>query len=287
MPTNTANLPASDRSEPPAANGTGTAGSDLAGNKATARVLMVLGALAEGAESHGVTELSRSLGMTKNMVHRALVTLVRHGYVVRDETGARYQLGPGVLRLAGSGLPELDLPNLCLPFMQEMRDVTGETVSLAVPWGRSAVTVGGIRGRGLVARRVPLGRVIPMHVSPASRAILASFPDAWIADYLEQPLERVSAGSLTDPDTIWAEVTAVRERGYATTIGDHWGETNGVAFPIPASTSYPHGSITVGGSVQRLTPEVLDSLVRQLINIAGELARQSRLYASAYSLWAR
>ena len=283
MPTKTTHLAASDPSELPA-NGTGTGGTDLAGNKATARVLVVLGALAKGTGTHGVTELSRSLRMTKNMVHRALVTLVRHGYVVRDETGARYQLGPGVLRLAGSGLPELDLPSLCLPFMQEMRDITGETVSLAVPWGRSAVTVGGIRGRGLVARRVPLGRVIPMHVSPASRAILAGFPDGWIADYLASPLERVSAGSLTDPDAVWAEVKAVRERGYATVIRDHWGETNGVAFAIPGSASYPHGSITVGGSVQRLIAEVLDSRLPQLINIADELARHSRLYASAYLL---
>src|SRR4051794_40289465 len=90
----------------------------LVGNKATARVLIVLSRLAAGDGSHGVTELSRELGMTKNMVYRALSTLARHGYVVRDATGSRYQLGPGVLRLAGAGLPDLDLPALAEPYMR-------------------------------------------------------------------------------------------------------------------------------------------------------------------------
>jgi DNA-binding IclR family transcriptional regulator len=163
-------------------------GAEPVGNKATGRVLVVLSRLAEGAGSYGVTELSRELGMTKNMVYRALSTLLRHGYVVRDRSGSRYQLGPGVLALAGGGLPDLNLPEFTTPYMRRLREIAGETVTLAVPWGRNAVTVAGVRGRGVVARRIPLGRIMPLHISPASRAMLAAFPDAAIDEYLEQPL---------------------------------------------------------------------------------------------------
>jgi IclR family acetate operon transcriptional repressor len=259
----------------------------LAGNKATARVLIVLTRLAEGAETQGVTELSRELGMTKNMVSRALSTLVRHGFAVRDESGVRYQLGPGIARLAIAGLPELDLEALCAPFMRQMRDVTGETVTLAVPWGRNAVTVYGVRGRGVIARRVPLGRVIPLHVSPASRAILAAFPDPAIEQYLERSLERFSSATLTDPAAIWTEVRAVRARGYATVIGDHWRGTNGVAFPLPAGSEYPHGSVTIAGPADRLAPRELERVLPELRSIADELSGQTVLYASEYSVVAR
>jgi DNA-binding IclR family transcriptional regulator len=265
---------------PPAerANGDG-----LVGNKATARVLMVLSELAGGSESYGVTELSRELGMTKNMVYRALSTLLRHGYVVRDATGARYQLGPGVLRLAGAGLPDLNLPEFCAPFMRRMREISGETATLAVPSERNAVTVAGVRGRGVIARRVPLGRVMPLHISPASRAILASFPDHAIERYLQQPLERFSGLTLTTPERIWREVEAVRERGYATVFGDHWRGVNGVAFPLPASAEYPHGSITLGGPAERLTDDRLAAMLGELREVMDELARSSRLYPSEYS----
>jgi IclR family acetate operon transcriptional repressor len=257
---------------------------DVAGNKATGRAFVVLERLIDGDGSHGVSELSRSLGMTKNMVHRALTTFLRHGYVVRDETGTRYQLGPGVLRLAALGLPELDLQELCRPFMRSMRDLSGETVSLAVPWGRQAITVSVVRGRGAIARRVQLGRTVPLHVTPAARAILANFPDDGIEHHLREPLEPVGRATLTDSRKIWDEIRAVRERGYATIIGDQFPGTNGVSFPIPASTRFPHGSLTVGGSIQRLTPATLDHLLPELQTIAAELARRSALYPAEYTV---
>lgn len=252
------------------------------GNKATVRVLAVLTRLAAGAESYGVTELSNELGMTKNMVFRALNTLARHGYVVRDPSGTRYQLGPGVLRLAGAGLPDLNLPEQAAPFMRRMRELTGETVTLAVPWERSAVTVMGVRGLGVIARRIPLGRIMPLHISPASRAILAGFPDSAIARYIEQPLESFSAKTLSKPEQIWREVEAVRARGYATVFGDHWRGGNGVAFPLPGSAEFPHGSVTVAGPAERLTDESLASMIDDLRAIVEQLSGITRLFPSEY-----
>jgi DNA-binding IclR family transcriptional regulator len=257
--------------------------STIAGNKATGRALLVLGALAESGGARGVSELGRELGMTKNMVHRALAMFVRHGFVVRDATGSRYQLGPGVLRLAGGGLPELDLQRLCLPAMREIRELTGETITLSVPWGRNAVIVDGIRGRGVIARRVPLGRVLPLHVSPAGRVILASFSDDAVGRYLDTPREKVAKGTLTQEADIWAEVHAIRARGYATTIGDHWLGANGIAFAVPADSPYPHGSITIGGPSERLTDAVIDGIVSQVSGVMSELCRKAEIYPSAYS----
>jgi DNA-binding IclR family transcriptional regulator len=256
---------------------------DLAGNKATARVLRVLTHLAEGTGSSGVSELSRELGMTKNMVYRALTTLQRQGFVIRDETGARYQLGPGVVRLGGTGLPDLNLPELCEPFMRSMRDLSGETVTLAVPSGRMAVIVLGYRGRGVIARRVPLGRVIALHVSPAARAILAHFPDEAIERYLEEPLERYTRATLADADAVWREVAAVRERGHATSFDDHWRGGRGVAFPVLGGGEFPHGAITVAGPAERLSEERLAELMPELELRMDQLNRYSRLYPSDYS----
>ncbi len=256
----------------------------LAGNKATARVLKVLEHLTTGASSYGVSELSRELGMTKNMVHRALATLGRNGYVVRDASGARYRLGPGILLLGAAGLPELNLPELCAPFMRRMRDLTGETVTLAVPFGRNAVTVAGVRGRGTFARSIPTGRVLPLHVSPAARAILAFFPDDAVRRYLDQPLEQFTEQTLVDPADVWAEVAAVRERGFALALSDHWRGTHGAAFPVLAGGEYPHGSITVGGPAERFTPESLDAALPALLAEMAEINRQAGVHSSTYAV---
>ena len=62
-------------------------------NQAAQRVLTVLAAFVGRAAPCGVSELSRALGMNKNMVHRALTTLTEQGYLARDVSGQRYQLG--------------------------------------------------------------------------------------------------------------------------------------------------------------------------------------------------
>lgn len=251
---------------------------DLGGNRATARVLLILSQFAGGSASHGVSELSRELGMTKNMIHRALTTLTRYGYLVRDEGGTRYQLGPGVLQLGRLGLEPLNLPVLAAPYLQRMRAVSDETVSLAVRAGRSAVTIAGLRGRGDIARRVPFGRCAPLHASPAARAILAHLPDEEIEAYLAGPLERYTATTITDPAEIRAELERVRAEGCARERGDHVRGATGAAFPVLSSDGTPHGSITLAGPVSRLPQERLDALVPELLRIAAELNRHTRLY---------
>ena len=128
-------------------------------------------------QSHGASELSRKLGMTKNMVYRALTTLLSHGYVVRDPSGSRYQLGHRAAESGRFGFTDLDVPSLCAPFARQLVAISGETVSLVVPIGRSNVVISGVEGPGPIARGVPLRRLNPMHASSASRTILAHLTD--------------------------------------------------------------------------------------------------------------
>ena len=82
---------------------------------------------------------------------------------------------------------------------------------------------------------------------------------------------------------MWAEVRAVRSRGYATVIGEGRPGVNGMAFPIPAAGPFPHGSLTVAGPEERLTNHRLAELLPELQAIMAELARQSVLFAAEYS----
>lgn len=253
---------------------------EFGGNRATARVLLILSQFAGDSASRGVSELSRELGMTKNMIHRALKTLARYGYLVRDASGTRYELGPAVLQLGRVGLEPLNLPLLAAPYLQRMQELSEETVSLAVRSGRTAVTIAGVRGRGDVARRVPFGRAVALHASPASRAILAFLPDEEIDAYLADGLlEQYTPSTLTTPDEVRGEVRAVRERGHSLSFGDHVRRgATGIAFPVLASDGTAHGSVTVAGPSDRFTDERRAELLPACEQIMQELNRHSRLY---------
>jgi DNA-binding IclR family transcriptional regulator len=70
---------------------------------------------------------------------RADRTLLSHGYVVRDPSGSRYQLGHRAAESGRFGFTDLDVPSLCAPFARQLVAISGETVSLVGPIGRSNV----------------------------------------------------------------------------------------------------------------------------------------------------
>src|SRR5205823_5737300 len=117
-------------------------------NQATQRVLAVLLALAETPEPRGVTELSRGLGMNKNMVHRALSTLVSAGYATRDASGELYQPGTRLLSLAPDDRADADIVALARPVLERLHALTGESVYLSIIVGRNRVTVDDIQAEG-------------------------------------------------------------------------------------------------------------------------------------------
>lgn len=231
-------------------------------NKATERILKVLSAMAESPlASHGVTELSQELAMTKNMVFRALATLAEEGYVVRDSSGSRYQLGHRIFALRNVAAEEPDLRTLCAPALRRIHELTGGTLTLSIPVGFGTVVIDGIEGKTPIVTRVMYGRTIPLHAGPGSRAILAFLPDSEIEEFLraEAPLRRVTPETIVEPDALWAEIRLVRERGYAVGYGDHVPDAAAVAFPVLDAAGRPHGAIAVGwpglkGGLKRLLP---------------------------------
>jgi len=85
-----------------------------------------------------VKELVRLLGMNKNMIYRALTTLAAQGYVTRDPSGERYQLGPQLFALGTAGASESDIVALSRPTLEQLHALTGESVYLSIIVGRNA-----------------------------------------------------------------------------------------------------------------------------------------------------
>lgn len=249
-------------------------------NKATARVLRVLSAFAGSNPSFGVTELSIELGMTKNLVFRALGTLVEQGLLVRDAKGTRYELGYGVVRLIDRNLPPPDFRALAEPYIEELHELTGATVQVAIKIGDHVTVIDGLEGVGPIIVRSKLGVVMPLHASAASRAILASLTDAEIQAYVDEnsPLPSFTETTITDPEALWAEIRGVRERGYAVGFQDFFRSGAAVAFPILGIDTAPHGAIVVGVPTERDQSEQLEAFLPGIMTIIDGLREKAALY---------
>ena len=89
----------------------------------------VLRALADGGRPQGISELARTLNVSKGTLRDVLLTLDAYGLVVRDPD-ARFRLGPELRSLADASTPDLRL--LARPYLVSLMESFGETAILGL-----------------------------------------------------------------------------------------------------------------------------------------------------------
>ena len=243
--------------------------------KATTRVLTVLSTLAKHDGPIGITDLGRELGMTKNMVFRALATLMQYGYVVRDESGSRYDLGYKVLALKNASAPERDLRTICRPILEKMHQLTGETSILSIIVGRNRVNIDDVVAVGPRVIHGQRGRAVPLHITRTGRLLLAFQPDSIINEYVEltSPFSQYPHALVQSGVQLWDEIHQLRKMGVAIGPGEAQSgvaQANYISIPLLDREGLPHCTVSVGGPVERFTTTICHGVLPMLKAIISE-----------------
>ncbi|MFI6817541.1 IclR family transcriptional regulator [Nonomuraea sp. NPDC050328] len=227
-----------------------------------------------GALTLGVTEIAESLGMSKAAVHRVLASLRTRGLVELDEESRRYSLGLTAMRLGLAYLDRIDVRRLAAPELVELSRRTQETATLSIRTGGSSrVYLDQVTPEREVIMSVSLGVPYPLHAGGSSKAFLAFLTDAEIADYLEQPLTRLTPSTVTDPDRLRTELALIRRRGYAMSISERQSGAASVAAPILDHHGRPAAVVSVCGPAERFVGEA-DACAAALLEAADRLSAQ-------------
>jgi DNA-binding IclR family transcriptional regulator len=253
-------------------------------NKSTGRVLTVLSAfISQTEDSYGITELSEKLEMTKNMVYRAVSTLVDQGFLVRGATGSRYELGFRILELRNSDAHDPDLRDLCAPSIRAIYELTGETVSLTVRHGDNVVFIDGVETKKPGTWRNQIGDRRPLHAVASSRVVLAYLTDDEVNGYIKRhsPM-RMPGGEILTAEELWSAVYEIRRLGYAINRRNVRPRMVSVAFPIRDSRGHVQGAIAVGGPQERFGERALE-LLPELQNVVAELNNRTQLYPTDFT----
>jgi DNA-binding IclR family transcriptional regulator len=193
---------------------------------------------------------------------------------------SRYDLGYAVLDLQPANAEEIDIRTLCAPFLQRLHEISGESAFLSIIVGANHVTIDSIEAHGVKVSPNPRGLLVPLHASPASRALLSFLSDEEITAYIRaaSPLKRFTKTTITNPKKLWEEVLLVRRQGFAHSYGDHYAHATYISFPVLDSGGRPHAAITIGGPPDRLTDKRLEKLMPKIVQVMEQLNRLSRLY---------
>jgi DNA-binding IclR family transcriptional regulator len=252
-------------------------------NQATGRVLTVLLAFVGRHQPRGVSELARELGMNKNMVHRALTTLASDGYIARDKSGERYQLGFRLLALGATAAGESDIVALARPALEQLHALTGESVYLSIIVGRNRVTVDDIQAQGPRVLRSVRGHPVPLHCTKMSRVLLAHLGDSEVGAYLQAAAPLARPQRFPDPasetaSAIWDDLLAIRRTPHVLWRNPHLSGAAYAIFPIRDEAERPHAILTIGGPVERFDLPRVEELLPRMRAILEPLEREARMF---------
>jgi IclR family transcriptional regulator, KDG regulon repressor len=224
---------------------------------AVERAVDVLFLLAERGEST-VTDLARTIGSSASAVHRILVALRRKGLVEQRSDTEGYFLSWSVLALGRSLNARTNLRTVAIPFMTELRDLTGETVSLNVRIGHERMCVDQVESTHEVRWVAPIGVPSPLYAGATGWVLLAHSGARELESYLAG-VERapLTPYTVVDPDTLRRALDTVRANGYAVSSQDRIAGLAGISAPIFDSTGAAVAAVTVGGRADRLKPQTV------------------------------
>ncbi|MFI6996810.1 IclR family transcriptional regulator [Nocardia sp. NPDC050175] len=206
---------------------------------AVAKVVLVLEAL---PSCRGVTEISRSTGLSTSTVHRILQELAAVGWV-RIDPDHRYLPGVRLLSLAGQ---TAGITHLVRPILQRLCAATGHTVHFALRSGDEAIYVDKLEGDRAYAMRSRVGLSIPLHCTAIGKAVLAGLSRAELRELLTRiPLTAMTPRTITDPDLLIAHVGAVAARGYAVDDEENETQTRCLGAAVLDHHGVPIGGISV------------------------------------------
>ncbi len=220
-----------------------------------------------------LAELCSLIDIPKSSAHRYLVTLLELGLAERKNND-RYYLGPKIIELAGTYLVKSDLRTDSQPTLEELAELTGETIHLAVPSGTEVVYIAKVESKHALAMFSHIGARLPMHCTALGKAILAYSDRHELQAVLTAPLVTRTPNSITLVKALEDELNLIRSRGYAIDNEENEIGIRCIGAPIFDYTTKPIGAISVSAPCDRMDEDRCHVVGPLVLKAAYKISRR-------------
>lgn len=220
------------------------------------RGLMILEHLMSFPQGLQQSEIAAQLRYSKTSVFRVTMTLLDHGYLVRDPETKALRLSRKLLAMGNRALGEDNLVGVSLDVLKRLRDVIKETVLIGTVVDQELVVLGQVLGSQPFKFSVDLGTRLPLHTAAPGKAILAYLPEAECRQIVEKmSFVRFNEQTITSAAGFLRELAAVREKGFALDQGEQLHGIHCVAAPVFNRHGYPIAGVWTTGPADRIRTE--------------------------------
>jgi IclR family transcriptional regulator, acetate operon repressor len=246
----------------------------LPGDTPALRLFSLLELIASRDQLFSLPVLVEQTGMPKPTLHRMLVQLEGAGLLQRERDGRHYSTGLRLRRLAEQVLLNNSLHGARHAVLRRLVEEVGESGNLTVLSGSEVIYLDRVETAAPLRFYLHPGSRVPAHCSASGKLFLAQMNAAQRRRTLAGvALERYTAGTITDPELLEAELARVRRDGYALDREEFLPGLLCVAVAVPN----PEGRASMGVAVQapaiRFTEERALQVLPALQRAAEALGR--------------
>lgn len=179
-----------------------------------ARGLSVLRAFTKERPEMTLSEVAAATELSPAVARRCLHTLVSLGYVGRR--GKLFLLTPEVMGFASAFLESMNIEEVVQPYLQRLRDKTGDSASLAVLSDLDILYLVHVSTTRMIHLVAGFGTRFPAYATSLGRALLAHQTRQRIDKYLERvELKSFTTMTITSKSKLRKILSECRRNGYA------------------------------------------------------------------------
>jgi IclR family KDG regulon transcriptional repressor len=256
--------------------------------QAARKILELLEAIAARPEPRTLPDLASATGLPRATAFRLLRTLEESGFARRVSGG--YGLGSKSQALGDAARSGLDLRSEALPFLEWLRDVSGETSQLAVLEEWQIVYLERVlSGQPVGYMRSRAGAILPAYCTGLGKALLAFQPREKVAIWAsKQTFTAMTPNTLITAEALLDELVVIRDLGYALDREERELGVRCIAAPVRDHDDAVVAAISIAGPSERMPRDLVGSqLASQVLDAAEGISRRLGYRGNAYELMAR
>ncbi len=234
------------------------------------RAIQILQFLTEAPEL-STSEIARKLGVHRSTASRLLATMETRDVVEQVAERGAYRLGLGILRMAYPVSTRFDLARDGQAVCDALADATQETTNIAILDHGHAVTITQSTGQQMVGVAGQyVGQRVPLHATSTGKLLLAHAPKEVWHQLCSQPLEKFTEATQQDFSDLAKELEIIRQRGWASAIGEWEEGINAIAVPVWDTTAHLVAAVAVTAPAFRMPSDRFDEFLTHVQHAAKD-----------------
>ncbi|HEX4990061.1 MAG TPA: IclR family transcriptional regulator [Candidatus Binatia bacterium] len=222
-----------------------------------------------------VSEIGAKTGLHRSTAHRILMALEYNDLIKQNPSTGKYHLGIKLFKLGHQAVSQLNLREICRPFLSRLMNDTKETIHLAVLDDDQVLYLDKVEGPHALRMPSRVGRYIPTYCTSLGKAMLSCLDDQEVKSILRrQTLKPHTENTVKNINQLLADLGSVRKRGYAVDNEEIEIGLRCVGAPLRDYTGGMVGAISVAAPSARLSEKNTPVIGRMVIAIAAGISEK-------------